>query len=95
MRVFGEARLTEFSRKHAAAREPLPRFLEIARLAAWPHLPAVRQSFAAADYTASIGTLIFDIGGNKYRLIATVDFDEQILAIQRVLTHDEYTREVF
>jgi mRNA-degrading endonuclease HigB of HigAB toxin-antitoxin module len=34
------------------------------------------------------------IGGNKYRLIASVDFMEEMLVIERVLTHEDYDREV-
>jgi len=41
------------------------------------------------------GTTIFDIGGNKYRLVARVDFAEQLLLIQRILTHEDYSREIF
>jgi mRNA interferase HigB len=37
--------------------------------------------------------LIFDIGGNKYRLIARVDFEEQMLFVQAVMTHEKYNRE--
>jgi mRNA interferase HigB len=95
LRVYGEAALARFAKKHPASRRPLQRFLEIAREADWLHFPAVRKSFAAADYAASSGTIIFDIGGNKYRLIARVDFEEQMLFIQRVLTHEEYVREDF
>jgi mRNA interferase HigB len=40
-----------------------------------------------------MGTLVFDIGGNKYRLVARVDFEEQILYVHRILTHEEYSRE--
>jgi hypothetical protein len=47
----------------------------------------------ATDYAPATGTLIFDIGGNKYRLIARVDFEEQMLFIQTVMTHEKYNRE--
>ena len=92
MRVLGEAVVARFEQKHPASRRPLQRFLEIARAAGWPHFPALRQTFAAADYSAS-GKIIFDIGGNKYRLLATVSFEKQIVLIERVLTHQEYSRE--
>jgi len=46
----------------------------------------IRQNFPPPDLT-------FSIGGNKYRLIARVDFEEQLLVIQTVLTHQEYDRE--
>ena len=93
MTVYGEAAITKFAKKHPASRRPLQRFLEIARGAEWPHFPAVRRTFRAIDYAPASGTLIFDVGGNKYRLVARVDFDEQLLYIQTVLTHEEYSRE--
>ena len=94
MRILGEAVVARFAGKHAAARKPLRRFLAIARSADWQHFPALKRTFRAADLGKQSGRLIFDIGGNKYRLIASVDFKEQILVIERVLTHEEYNREV-
>ena len=63
------------------------------RTALWPYFPAVKETLPTTDYAAATGTLIFNISGNKYRLIARVDFEEQLLYIQRVLTHEEYDRE--
>jgi len=37
--------------------------------------------------------VIFDIGGNNYRLIAIVSFERESLLIEEVLTHEEYSRE--
>jgi mRNA interferase HigB len=95
MTVYGEAALAKFARKYATSRKPPQRFLEVARAAEWPHFPAVKQTFAATDYAPSTGTLIFNISGNKYRLIARVDFEEQVLYIQQVMTHEQYARENF
>ena len=64
-------------------------------MAEWVHFPDVKRSFADADYVSSTGTVIFDVGGNKYRLIARVDFEEQLFYIQQVLTHEEYDRKDF
>ena len=93
MKVFGEAVIAGFARKHPAARKPSQRFVTIARNALWPHFPAVKATFPAADYAPATGTLIFNIGGNKYRLIARVDFEEQLLVMQAVLTNRDYDRE--
>lgn len=93
MKVFGEAAIAAFAKKHPASRKPLQRFVTIARNAIWPHFPAVKQTFPTTDYAPSTGTLIFNIGGNKYRLIARVDFEERLFVIQIVLTHREYDRE--
>jgi mRNA-degrading endonuclease HigB of HigAB toxin-antitoxin module len=78
--VARKATLAKFGKKYPGA------------AANWPYFPAVKDSFPATDYAASTGTLIFDIGGNKYRLIARVDFMEQVLVIQKVLTHEQYNR---
>ena len=93
MKVFGESEFARLAAKYPLARKPLQRFLAIARQAEWPHFPAVKQSFPATDYVAVHGRLSFDIGGNKYRLFALVDFEEQALFIERILTHEQYNRE--
>jgi len=51
--------------------------------------------FSKRGLCAGYRVLIFDIGGNKYRLIANVDFDEQIMVIKSVMTHEGYSRENF
>ena len=93
MKTFGEAALAAFARKHPASRKPLQRFVAIVRAALWPHFPAVKETFPTADYAPATGTLIFNIGGNKYGLITRVDFEEGLLVIRTVLTHQEYNRE--
>lgn len=95
MKVLGEAILTRFAAVHADSRKPLQRFLAIARSADWKHFAALRETFVSADRGRRSGRMIFDIGGNKYRLIARIDFDEQLVVIERILTHEEYGREVF
>ena len=93
--VYGSAEIEAFSKKYAVARKPLARFLSIARAAQWASFVEVKRSFPSTDYASSTGVLIFDIGGNKFRLIATVDFEEQILVIRSVMSHKEYSREKF
>lgn len=95
MRVLGEAILARFAAKHPGARKPIQRFLEIARNAEWRHYPAVKDTFRATGVGKKTGRLIFDIGGNKYRLIASVDFAEQLLVIEQFLSHEDYERKMF
>ena len=95
MTVYGEMAVARFAKKHAASRKPLTRFLSIVRTAAWASLVEVKQTFPNADYAPATGVLIFNIGGNQYRLVANVDFDERIMVIKSVMIHDEYSRETF
>ena len=93
MKVYGQAVVAEFARRYAASRKPLARFLAVVSAANWNSFVDVRQSFSSADYAPKTGTLVFDIGGNKYRLIGRVDFAERTVFIQRVFTHEQYIRE--
>jgi mRNA interferase HigB len=91
--MFGEAVLARFARKHPLARKPLSRFLAIVRSAVWLYFPDLKRTFSSADYAPATGATIFDIGGNKYRMIAVVNFEKQIVLIQESLIHEEYNRE--
>ena len=68
------------------------RFLEIVRAATWMHMPDINATLPAADFDSGEQTYIFDIGGNKYRLLAAIDFEEQTFAIGSVMTHEQYNR---
>jgi len=48
----------------------------------------LKETFPAADHVS--GLVIFDIGGNKYRLTATVNYDLPAVLIEEVLTHEQY-----
>jgi mRNA interferase HigB len=39
------------------------------------------------------GYYVFDIGGNKYRLVTAIHFNTQIIYVRHLLTHEEYDRE--
>ena len=90
VKVFGETVIVAFSKKHPASRKPLQRFVTIARTALWPHFPAVKETFETTDYAPATGTLIFNIGGNKFRLIAKISYEKGKVYVLRVLTHKEY-----
>jgi len=57
------------------------------RFGNWAELKA---AFNAIDRVGEL--VVFDIGGNKYRVIAYIRFSRQILYIKAVLTHDEYDK---
>jgi mRNA interferase HigB len=91
--IFGEAVVARFAKNHADSRVPLARFLDVSRAAAWEHFPALKETLPSADLGKRTGKLIVDIGGNKYRVIAAINFETQELDIERILTHGEYNRE--
>ena len=48
----------------------------------------LRATFASADYVD--GLTVFNIGGNKYRLITAIHYNRHKIFIRAVLTHTEY-----
>ena len=61
--------------------------IEKNRFANWSELKA---SFNSVDRVGDL--VVFDIGGNKYRLVAYIRFEKQIVYIKAVLTHREYDK---
>lgn len=88
MRVISNKALVHFSLIHPAAEEPLQ---------VWRKLIEAREFSRFADFRAVFNTvdmvgefLVFNIGGNKFRIIALVQFGQQRLFVRHVLTHKEY-----
>jgi mRNA interferase HigB len=44
--------------------------------------------FSSADFVGNL--TVFDIGGNKFRLIAFIDYRSKIMYVKHVLTHKQY-----
>jgi len=64
--------------------------MESRRRATWASFTEVKQSFNTADFVAPY--VIFDIGGNKYRLIAEINFSRNVLFIRGIMTLKEYMK---
>ncbi len=61
------------------------------RAAAWLNPPAVKRMFNAADILRD-GRVVFDIGGNKYRLVAWVNYQYGVVYVRFIGTHGEYDK---
>lgn len=92
MRVISLKLLREFWLIHPDAQRPLRLWYRNALLATWRNIHEVRQTYAHADAVNEAGeTLtVFNIGGNKYRLIVRIRYDYQLINVRAVLTHKDY-----
>lgn len=92
MRAISLKPLREFWDEHPDAEGPLRQWYKTATHALWNNLADVRRTYPHADGVATkTGPLtVFNIGGNKYRLIARIRYDYQLVNVRHVLTHDEY-----
>jgi mRNA interferase HigB len=90
MHVVSHKAIRIFCEKHPHARSALDHWYRVAKRATWSSFADVKQSFNTADFLAP--HVVFDIGGNKYRLIAEMNFTRRVLFIRRILTHKEYVK---
>jgi mRNA interferase HigB len=67
---------------------PLKAWHAIARTASWKHFADVKMHFASASAVGD--RVVFNIGGNKYRLVVQINYDFQIIYVRFVGTHAEY-----
>lgn len=84
--------LREFWEKHSDAERPLRDWYKTALEARWRNLQEVPRWYPHADGVKHENeTLtVFNIGGNKFRLIARIRYDYQLINVRFVLTHREY-----
>jgi mRNA interferase HigB len=94
MRVIGKDTLTRFYEKHRDAKGPLLRWLKIAEASAWSSFADLKRTLGSADLYTQGGQhyVIFNIGGNKYRLVTAINFKGQIVVIEIVMVHTEYSK---
>jgi len=88
MQVITRKRLNEFAEKHPSARSGLVHWYRIVKKNNPSDFVALRKLFAHADQVA--GLTVFNIGGNKARLIAAIHYNRRKVYIRAVLTHVEY-----
>jgi len=88
MHVIAKKALRTFWKRHPDAERPLKRWFRTVSNADWASFSEMRATYAAADQVGKL--TVFDIGGNKYRLIAAIHFNRGKLFIRHVLTHAEY-----
>ena len=90
MKLISNSALRAFAAKYPDAEVSLQawrRVIEKNRFANWA---ALKAAFNAVDKVGDLA--VFDIGGNKYRLIAYLRFEKQIVYVKAVLTHRDYDK---
>ena len=90
MHVVSHKAIRLFAGKYPEARASLDRWYSVAKHADWESFADVKQTFNAADLVAP--HIVFDMGGNKYRLVAAINFRKRVLFIRCILTHKEYEK---
>ena len=93
MRIVSHRRLVEFysSEGHGASQAVLERWYNMAEAAEWKNLSDIKVDFPSTDYVGN-QHYVFNIRGNKYRLVVVVKFTIGHIFIRFVGTHSEYDK---
>ena len=73
------------------AEQPLRTWVHIVKAANWSNPAEVKEMFRSADILPN-DRLVFNIGGNKYRLIVAVHYRGKRVFVRFIGTHAEYDR---
>lgn len=93
MRVISVSTLKEFWARPGCgdAEQRLRTWVKVVRAAEWARPTDVKATFRSADILAN-GRAIFDIGGNKYRLVTAIHYRGKRIYVRFIGTHKEYDK---
>jgi mRNA interferase HigB len=90
MHVITRKRLNEFAQEHPESRTALLQWYLLARRNNFSSFAILKLTFPAVDRVGKF--TVFDVGGNKVRIIAAIHYNRKRIYIRAVLTHAEYDR---
>lgn len=88
MHVISKKTLRVFWEKYPDSQTPLRRWFKLISKNTYRNLIELRAVFPNADLVNNL--IVFNIGGNKYRLIASIHFNRGKVYVRQVLTHKQY-----
>lgn len=97
MHVIAKSTLVQFWERQPAgvprntAKAAMMEWYTTAADASWSDFAELRRTFNSADYVVD-GKVVFDVGGNKYRLVGLIGFRTKRIFVLFVGTHAEYDR---
>jgi mRNA interferase HigB len=92
MQVIARRTLRRFTERHPQAEGPIRVWFATASRANWAGLADVKRQFGAAVDFVGDNRAIFDLGGNKFRLVAHIAHRHRRVLVKFIGTHAEYDR---
>ena len=89
MHIISRKPLREFSGKHPPAKTPLDAWFAETSRAEWGSFADVKATYGTADVVAG-NRVIFNIGGNKYRLVVWINYPYRVVYVRFIGTHAKY-----
>ena len=90
MRVISKKKVSDFIQIHLESQASLENWYRIMSKSDFGNFSDLRMTFPSADQVSEL--TVFNISGNKFRLIAAIHYNRQVLYIREILTHAEYNK---
>ena len=90
MHVITRKRLNEFAERFPETENALARWYQAVKSNNFDNFAELREMFSAADQVGKL--TVFNIGGNKIRLIAAIHYNRRKIYIRAILSHTEYDK---
>lgn len=90
MRVISNRVLVIFAGQHPESGEPLQVWRKAMETRSFANFAGLKATFNSVDRAGEFH--VFDIGGNKWRVVAFIHFPAQICYVKHVFTHKQYDR---
>ena len=90
MHIISKKALREFWKKYPGSQTPLRRWFKLITKSSFGNFNELRAVFPNVDIVDDL--TVFNIGGNKYRLIASIHFNRRKVYVRHVLTHEAYSK---
>jgi mRNA interferase HigB len=92
MQVIARRTLKEFWQRHPQAEGPIRVWFAVVAKARWKSPNDIKGQFGTTVDFVADNRVIFDLGGNKYRLIVHVSYRFGRVLVKFIGTHAEYDR---
>lgn len=90
VRIVSEKRIREFIAREPRSADAIWHWVDAVEAAAWDNPGDLKANFASASFVGDL--TVFNVGGNKYRILVFVHFRQQIVYIKKIGTHKEYDK---
>ena len=91
MRIISRKTLKDFWEQHADSRQSLQAWYADAKQADWKSPADIKNYYRNASFLSN-NRIVFNIKGNKYRLVVAINYNISIVYIRFVGTHQEYDK---
>jgi mRNA interferase HigB len=91
VRIIARRALREFWERHPDAEQPLRAWYHDARKADWRSPADIKRVYAKASIVAE-NRVVFNIHGNRYRLVVAINYPYRMCYVRFVGTHQAYDR---